>query len=227
MSFSHRQLGHLRPRNLALNLLYSPSNGREATVQEIWICNSSNQIQRFSLYYSLNDNNFNLSESLYQNININPNSTIQIRCFMPLAEQASLGVQVSEANTITFQCFGSEYNRRDILPAKHRCLAQVRPDRVLPFEAFIPTNNSQVIIKNIFVTNLDIANNSTFKMWLNPRANGALSDYLLYNNHVVAKRSTLHLPVHLSLDNEAGRLLIQSNQANNLIFHFFGIEQEN
>ena len=109
MAFQEKQLGQHRINSTTATSLYSPGASTTTIIKSIVVCNQSSSAATFRLFIDDDGTTYDQTTSLFYDVSISANTTIQIDTFWPMNDATgNLATQNGTANAITFTAFGVE-----------------------------------------------------------------------------------------------------------------------
>ncbi len=109
MAFQEKQLGQHRINSTTATSLYSPGASTTTIIKSIVVCNQSSSADTFRLFIDDDGTTYDQTTSLFYDVSISANTTIQIDTFWPMNDATgNLATQNGTANAITFTAFGVE-----------------------------------------------------------------------------------------------------------------------
>ncbi len=107
----YRVLAQSRPGDTNAVSVYSPPASTNAEILSIVVCNTTDASQEFRIFLDSDGTTYNETTSLFWDIPVPAESTIQIDAGWWLNESAgNLAVRTDLASAFTFTVFGAEYN---------------------------------------------------------------------------------------------------------------------
>lgn len=108
-TFQEKQFGQLRPANTTAVSIYSPGANITGIVKNIVIANTTATAETFRIFLDDNGATYDQTTSLFYDVAIDANSTIQLDVFYPMNDSTgNLAIRTSTASALTFTVFGSE-----------------------------------------------------------------------------------------------------------------------
>ena len=109
MALQEKQLGQHRINSTTATSLYSPGASTTTIIKSIVVCNQSSSADTFRLFIDDDGTTYDQTTSLFYDVSISANTTIQIDTFWPMNDATgNLATQNGTANAITFTAFGVE-----------------------------------------------------------------------------------------------------------------------
>lgn len=107
-----RQLIQSRPNTVTATQVYSPGDGVQTVIKQVFVCKQSAGDGNFSIFHDNDGTTYNESTALFWQSVISANATLVYDVNIFCDSSANVAVRSETANAITFSFYGEEVQVR-------------------------------------------------------------------------------------------------------------------
>lgn len=207
--------------------IYSPAPGLLGTVAQLIVANTTASAETYRLFIDIDGTTYDEDSSLFWDISLAGNASDYLELFLPMNDAASLGVQVSANNALTFTLGGLEIPKTFIFTQAP--LGQVRPSVInTPVSLVTTPINVRTLISGLLVSNVAAGGKSAIYSVYFDEDGATYDDTTALSRSVSLSpgQTDILSPLTLTLTNTAGNLAVETNDgASELNFTAFGFAE--